>query len=59
MTTFNTNLTAHSLTLFKPWAALLRLLTRLMRRHTVDPEQALAKAERREAARRSVDNLLR
>lgn len=67
MTTFttNTDLNARGRHLAKTrtdaeaevWS-LLSGLPKLFARTPVDPEQALAKMERREAARRAVDNLL-
>ncbi|GAB5448777.1 hypothetical protein [Gymnodinialimonas sp.] len=68
MTTFNTNtdLNARGRQLAKTREAaehqvwrLLSGLPALFTRRAVDPEEAIAKAERREAARRAVDNLLR
>lgn len=68
MTTFNTNtyLNARGRSLAETCkqaeAIVLRLLDGLpafFARRPVDPAETLARAERREAARRAVDNLLR
>lgn len=68
MTTFNTNtdLNARNTQLAKTRDAaeaqiwrLVSGLPALFTRRPVDPTEAVAKAERREAARRAVDNLLR
>ena len=63
MTTFNTNLTVGISQIIKPHARgalqIWRLLEALFADMPVDPARELARMERREAARRSVDNLLR
>lgn len=68
MTTFNTNtnLNSRNCQLIKARAAtesqvwwIVQGLTALFTLRAVDPAEAIAKVERREAARRSVDNLLR
>lgn len=68
MTTFNTNtdLNSRNGQLVKARAATERQVWRIVQglpalftRRAVDPAEAVAKLERREAARRLVDNLLR